>query len=163
MINTGNAELAVSSRPYVPTGIDECYARLAAAIVKAAIQDYEAVLIGLYSDPAETKKKMLEHEKLDLESFFYSDRFDILCSLDAETVVQKTRQHALQKAMDRIEKRADKRIKEIRNEGKDPEDKVKRYRKKQKKQKIQERQHAQQKKSTAKGQSKSAASITKGE
>ena len=70
--------------------MEEEYLELAAAIVKLAVKDYEAVYRHFLRSPeSRTAKAACEKEK----KFFYSQWFEMLSDLDGPTLVRKVEEH----------------------------------------------------------------------
>lgn len=65
------------------------YTDLANAIIEQAVRDYERVYRRLRKNPESRKAKEDLHE---LESFFYSEWYEVLTDLDATYLLRKIRE-----------------------------------------------------------------------
>lgn len=64
----------------------DCYEELALAIVKQACKDYKAVVHRLLRKPEDEPALQM---KADIEHFFRSGWFAILCELDGEVLMKR--------------------------------------------------------------------------
>ena len=101
--------------PYIAS-----YRALADTIVLQAVKDYKRVLRTLW-DPKTSigKKRKTMMEKLELEEFFHSDWYVILCDIDPDKLIYNCRQRALEQektAVMEIRKQHLKKIQEMNNE-----------------------------------------------
>lgn len=96
-----------------PSDVDECYARLAAAVIKQAAMDYEATLIALFKRPVGMKRILLEADKSDLEMFFHASWYETLTDIDGDKLIEATKRHAVEKAKKAIRKQQEKKLKSM--------------------------------------------------
>ena len=105
-----NGMMTIKPRPPQPSGLEENYAELAMAVVRQALKDYESILIRLPSaSPASARP--LNYEKARIESFFHSEWYGMLCSLDGETLLRQVRLQAARAIREQEEKRQKKLMK----------------------------------------------------
>ena len=98
------------------------YDDLATAIVLQAVKDYIKAIRRMW-DPKVSKAKKRETilEKLELEEFFHSGWYDILCDLDPDKVIYNCHLRAEEQEKEAIRKQNKRKIKQLLNEaaGKD--------------------------------------------
>lgn len=94
-------------------GMEECYERLMAAIIKQAVKDYEAVLIALFRNPTGHRKIHLQLEKADLEAFFHSQWYEFLTDIDGDRILEAARRQAVEKEKAAIRRRMEKKLKKM--------------------------------------------------
>lgn len=72
-----------------PTNISDPYKCLAMAIVEKAVYDYLAVCAARRREIKETKKVSYRtrHKANELEDFFRSEWFELLCPYDGEAII----------------------------------------------------------------------------
>ena len=87
---------------------------LAAAIVKAAVDDYIAVLRKLWRKTTDIKKKRkLIVQKAELEAFFHSEWYEALTDIDPDKLIFQCRLRAKEKEEAAIARANRKKIKEL--------------------------------------------------
>ena len=98
-------------------GMGSPWLDLAAAIVKAAADDYVGVLRKLWrksTGPEDIRKKrILIVEKAELEDFFHSAWYEILTDIDPDRLIYQCRITAREKEKAAIERANRKKIKEL--------------------------------------------------
>ena len=98
-------------------GMDSPWLDLAAAIVKAAADDYVGALRKLWrknTGPEDIRKKrILIVEKAELEDFFHSAWYEILTDIDPDRLIYQCRITAREKEKAAIERANRKKIKEL--------------------------------------------------
>ena len=86
---------------------------LAAAIVKAAVDDYVKTLRNLWSRNLDiSRKRKLIIEKTELEEFFHSSWYEMLTDIDPDFLVYQCKILAKEKEKKAIERENMKRIKQ---------------------------------------------------
>ena len=86
---------------------------LAAAIVKAAVDDYVKTLRNLWSRNLDiSRKRKLIIEKTELEEFFHSSWYEMLTDIDPDFLVYQCKILAKEKEKKAIERKNMKRIKQ---------------------------------------------------
>ena len=86
---------------------------LAAAIVKAAVDDYVKTLRNLWSRNLNiSRKRKLIIEKTELEEFFHSSWYEMLTDIDPDFLVYQCKILAKEKEKKAIERKNMKRIKQ---------------------------------------------------
>ena len=70
---------------------DECYLKLAEAIILSAVDDYRHVLKRLSFDPR-NRGAILEKERI--ERFFHSEEYQRFTQLDCEKLIRRLRAEA---------------------------------------------------------------------
>ena len=86
---------------------------LAAAIVKAAVDDYVKTLRNLWSRNLDiSRKRKLIIEKTELEEFFHSSWYEMLTDIDPDFLVCQCKILAKEKEKKAIERKNMKRIKQ---------------------------------------------------
>lgn len=86
---------------------------LAAAIVKAAVDDYVKTLRNLWSRNLDiSRKRKLIIEKTELEEFFHSSWYEMLTNIDPDFLVYQCKILAKEKEKKAIERKNMKRIKQ---------------------------------------------------
>jgi hypothetical protein len=86
---------------------------LAAAIVKAAVDDYVKTLRNLWSRNLDiSRKRKLIIEKTELEEFFHSSWYEMLTDIDPDFLVYQCKILAKEKEKKAIERENIKRIKQ---------------------------------------------------
>jgi len=95
------------------TGMDDGYAELAAAIVKQAVVDYEAILNALFKRPKGFARVELEAGKAELENFFRSSWYETLTDIDGDKLIEATKRRAVERAKKAIRKQHEKKLKKL--------------------------------------------------
>lgn len=97
-----------SGRPIYEDEVVEEYQNLAAAIVKAANYDYVKTYEGLLTAKSRLKLQDLQHDKEQLERFYYSDWYECLCGISAKTMIMYLKKQAMENVKNRILKKHEK-------------------------------------------------------
>lgn len=86
---------------------------LAAAIVKAAVDDYVKTLRNLWNRKLDiNRKRKLMIEKIEIEEFFHSSWYEMLTDIDPDFLVYQYKILAKEKEKKAIERKNMKRIKQ---------------------------------------------------
>lgn len=86
----------------------QCYGDLAMGIVRQAVTDYEKVLLRLLLRSG--NREALMRQKLELECFFHSEWYGILCDISPQKLKEQVRRNATDKAKAVIRRRNKKKL-----------------------------------------------------
>jgi len=92
---------------------DEPYRELAAGVVQQACIDYLGVLKYLYETPKGKNHVAYIIEKLDLEEFFLSDRFEMYTDVSGEKLMHLIQSKAKEDVKEKIREQERKRLQRI--------------------------------------------------
>lgn len=92
---------------------NEPYRELAAGVVQQACLDYLAVLTYLYETPGGKNHVTYIIEKLDLEEFFLSDRFEMFTDVSGERLMHLIQSKAKEDVKEKILEQERKRLQKI--------------------------------------------------
>lgn len=100
-----------------PSGMEDGYQELIAAITRQAVKDYVSILTRLFSCPSGAKRSALEMEKTELEVFFYSEWFSAMTEIDGGRLIDAARRQAVEKAKEAIRRKQKKKLKAMEKAG----------------------------------------------